>query len=60
MTTFEAKCSAVVLNNGIVKLLLTVESEPNSQDEHMLCNLLRSRVEFERGDRVEVTLRKVI
>jgi hypothetical protein len=55
----EAKCSAVVMNNGIVKLLLTVESAPSSQDEHLLCNLLRSRVEFEQGDIVEVTLRKI-
>jgi hypothetical protein len=56
--TFEAKCSAVVPHNGIVKLLLTVESEPNSQDEHLLCNLLKSRVNFKQGDIVEVTLKR--
>ena len=57
MATFDAKCSAVVAHNGIVKLLLTVESEPSSQDEHLLCNLLKTRVDFETGDIVEVTLR---
>jgi hypothetical protein len=55
---FEARCSAVVTHNGIVKLLLTVESSPGSQDEHMLFNLLKSRIDFEQGDIVEVTFRK--
>lgn len=55
---FAAKCSAVVAHNGIVKLLLTVESSPQSQDEHMLCNLLKSRIDFEQGDIIEVTFRK--
>ena len=54
---FEAKAAAIVAFNGIVKVLLTVESEPSSQDEHLLCNLLRSRVDFEQGDTVEVTLK---
>ena len=56
---FETKCTAMVGNNGIVKFLLVAESAPSSQDEHMHCNLLRSRVDFEQGDIVEVTLRKV-
>jgi hypothetical protein len=59
MTAFKTRCSAIVPNNGIVKLLLTVTSEPNSQDEHLLLNLLKSRVEFEQDDIVEVTLRRV-
>jgi hypothetical protein len=58
MAAFEAKCSAVVAHNGIVKVLLTVESAPQSQDEHLLLNLLKSRVDFDRDDIVEVTLRK--
>jgi hypothetical protein len=60
MSTFETKCSAIVSHNGTVRLLLTVESNPDSQDEHLLCNLLKSRIEFEQGDIVEVTLRKVM
>ena len=56
---FEAKCSAAVAHNGITKILLTVESSPNSQDEHLLCNLLKSRVDFTEGDTIEVTLRKI-
>jgi hypothetical protein len=58
MATFEAKCSAVVSHNGIAKVLLTVESAPNSQDEHLLCNLLKSRIDFDQDDIVEVTIRK--
>ena len=56
---FETKAAAIVAFNGIVKVLLTVESDPASQDEHILCNLLKSRVDFEQGDLVEVTIRKV-
>jgi hypothetical protein len=56
---FAAKCSAIVAHNGIVKVLLTVESAPNSQDEHLLCNLLKSRVNFEQDDTVEITFRKL-
>jgi hypothetical protein len=59
MTTFEARASAVVAFNGIVKVLLTTQSEPCSQDEHLICNLLKSRVDFEEGDLVEITIRKV-
>jgi hypothetical protein len=57
--SFDAKCSSLIRNNGIVKLMLTVESAPSSQDEYLLCNLLRSRVDFEPGDTVEITIRKV-
>jgi hypothetical protein len=56
---FAAKCSAIVAHNGIVKILLTVESAPSSQDEHLLCNLLKSRIDFDQGDSVEITLRKL-
>lgn len=56
---FSAKCSAVVAHNGIVKVLLVVESNPDSQDEHLLCNLLKSRVEFEQGGIIEVELKKI-
>jgi len=58
MITFEAKCSAIVAFNGLVKLLLTVESDPKSMDEHLLCNLLKDRVDFKHGDIVEVRIRK--
>ena len=54
-----ATCSAAVGSNGIVKLLLTVDSTPPSQDEHLLCNLLKSRVNFAQGDTVEITIRKI-
>jgi hypothetical protein len=43
----KAKCAAVVPFNGIVKVLLTTESAPSSQDEHLLCNLLKDRMEWE-------------
>jgi hypothetical protein len=56
---FEAKCSALVPHNGVVKVLFTVESIPSSQDEHLLCNLLKSRVNFKQGDIVEITIRKI-
>jgi hypothetical protein len=56
---FKAKCSAVVPFDGIVRVLLTVESSPDSQDEHLLCNLLKSRIDFEQGDVIEVTLKKL-
>ncbi len=57
MTTFETRASAIVAFNGIVKVLLTTQSGPYSQDEHLLCNLLKSRIEFEEGDTIEVTLK---
>jgi hypothetical protein len=57
--TFESKCKSLTRNNGIVRVHLTVESTPSSQDEELLCNLLRSRVDFEQGDTVEITIRKV-
>jgi len=53
---FTAKCSAVVGFNGIVKLLLTVPSPPSSQDEHLLCNLLKSRGEFVAGKTYRITI----
>jgi hypothetical protein len=59
---FEAKCGARVSRHKhkkIVKVLLTVESGPAGQDEHLLCNLLEEHIDFEEGDTVEVTLRKV-
>lgn len=53
----KAICSANVINNGISKILLTIVSQPNSQDEHVLLNLLKSRGGFDEGDEVEVTFR---
>ena len=56
---FHAKCTSVIPHNGIVEVLLTIESAPSSQDEHLLCNLLKSRVDFKQGDTVEITIRKI-
>ena len=59
---FEAKCTARVTHHKhkrLVKVLLTVESGPDGHDEHLLCNLLEEHIDFEEGDMVEVTLRKV-
>jgi hypothetical protein len=56
---FEAKCGSVVASNGIFKILLTVFSSPSDTTEYMLLNLLKSRVEFEEGDTVEVTLKVI-
>jgi hypothetical protein len=53
---FNATCSALVAHNGIVKVLLTVNSHPNSQDEHLLCNLLKSRGELEQGKTYRITI----
>jgi hypothetical protein len=54
---FRAECSAAIGDgNGIVKVLLTVASQPNSQDEHVLCNLLKSRGLFEQGKIYRVTI----
>jgi len=59
MHQFKTRSSAVVAFNGIVKVLLTVKSFPPSQDEHLFCNLLKEHVDFDEGDSVEVTLRKL-
>jgi len=56
---FEAKAAAVVPHNGISKILLTVESAPNSQDEHILLNLLRSRGELKRDKTYRVTIEEI-
>jgi hypothetical protein len=53
---FNAKAAAVVCHNGIDKILLTVESAPSSQDEHLLLNLLRSRGELKEGTTYCVTI----
>lgn len=56
-----AVCSASVGNfeGGIVKILLTVlPSSDNNLPEYVLLNLHKSRVEFEEGDVIEVTLKK--
>jgi len=53
---FVAKCAASVPIDGIVKVLLTVESEPSSQDEHMLMNLLKSRGELKEGKTYRITI----
>lgn len=53
---FVAQCSAAVRHNGIIKVLLTVTSQPNSQDEHLLCNLLRSRGELKAGKNYKITI----
>jgi hypothetical protein len=51
-----ATCSAAVGFNGIVKALLTVTPQPNSPDEHILCNLLRSRGAIVEGRTYRITI----
>lgn len=55
---FKAQCSANVggFEGGIVKVLLTIASHPNSQDEHLLCNLLSARGPFEPGKIYRITI----
>lgn len=53
---FRARCDASVAFNGISKVLLTVDSDPHSQDEHLLLNLLRSRGEIEQGKNYIITI----
>jgi hypothetical protein len=50
------KSSRPVRFNGIVKVLLTVDSSPPSQDQHLFCTLLKENVFFKEGDIVQVTL----
>jgi len=52
----KARCDASVVMNGIVKVLLTVDSAPSSQDEHFLINLLRSRGELKAGKSYIITI----
>lgn len=51
-----AKCAASVGFNGIVKVLMTVESIPPSQDEHLLLNLLKARGPLEQGKIYRITI----
>jgi hypothetical protein len=55
---FKALCSAHVggFDGGIVKVLLTIASHPNSQDEHLLCNLLKSRGPLVAGKTYRITI----
>lgn len=53
---FRATCAASVWFNGIVKVLLTVESVPSSQDEHLLLNLLKSRGPLVQGKVYRITI----
>jgi hypothetical protein len=59
---FKAQCSANVggFSGGIVKVLLTVTSQPNSQDEHILCNLLNARGPLIEGRTYLVTIEEDI
>lgn len=43
----------------IVRVLMTVISEPPSQDEHILCNLLKSRGPLKPGALYRVTIEEV-
>jgi len=56
MITLKARCDAVVAHNGIMKALLTVDSAPESQDEHLLLNLLKSRGELKRGKTYKISI----
>lgn len=53
---FLATCSVSVAFDAIVKVLFTVNSHPDSQDEHLLCNLLRSRGELKAGKTYRITI----
>lgn len=63
MATFETQCGPFFPLDGVLKILLTVfptAPEPPSLrivPEYVLLNLLRSRIDFEEGDTVEVTLK---
>ena len=58
-TVLICRCDNVAPNNGIVQVHLTMASEPASQDEIILMNLLKSRMGFVRGRRYEVTVREL-
>ena len=58
---FEAECQAIVGFNGIVKILLTIDSKNYSDlPEHVFLNVLRERIDFQQGDIVEIVVRKKI
>jgi hypothetical protein len=58
MVTFETT-SSHVSHNGAAQFLLTVESERNPFEGHLLCSLPTQLVDFEEGDTVRVTLEVV-
>ena len=43
------RCDRVRGNNGIVEVFLTKVSDPPSQDEQALLNVLKERFDWERG-----------
>lgn len=53
---FVARAAVMVSNNGIARTMLTVESEPRSQDEHLLLNLLKARGELKTGKTYRITI----
>jgi hypothetical protein len=63
MATFETKCGSCQPFDSVFKILLTVfPTAPQQRSlcivpEYVLLNLLKSRIDFEEGDEVEVTLR---
>lgn len=56
----EFKCDAVVggFSGGIVRVLMTIDTHPRSQQEVLMLNILRSRGELEQGAIYEMTLVK--
>ncbi len=44
---------------NIVRVLLTVHSQPPSQDEHILCNLLAARGPLKPGAMYRVTIEEL-
>lgn len=57
---FKAACRAVVGFNGIVKVLLTIESKPESQDEHLLVNILKSRGELKQDKNYLISIMECV
>lgn len=51
---FVGECSTSTLNNGIVKVLITVRSE--KQPEYVLLNLVKERGELQAGKTYRITI----
>lgn len=57
-----AVCSQYLKSDGmgeLVRVLLTVASAPQSQDEHILCNLNKSRGALKPGRMYRITIEEV-
>ena len=51
---FSGECSQSTMNNGVVKVLITINS--GKQPEYVLLNLLKERGDLKAGKRYRITI----